>query len=106
MGRMIISRDGRFEWDEEKNTINKTKHGMEFHEILAVFDDPALLERFDHKSSTLEEDRLIGIGSIGLLLVLVCGYTERKGRTRIYSVREAEPPEEKIYYDHYKHFVG
>jgi uncharacterized DUF497 family protein len=105
MGRTTISLDGRFEWDEEKNFINKSKHGIEFHEILAVFDDPALLERFDRENSTREEERLIGIGAIRLLLVLVCNYTERNGRTRIFSARKAEPLEEKIYYDHYKHFV-
>lgn len=27
MGKTVISDDGRFEWDEEKNEINRKKHG-------------------------------------------------------------------------------
>jgi uncharacterized DUF497 family protein len=106
MGQTVVSFDGRFEWDEEKNQRNKSKHGMEFYEILAMFDDPYLLERFDRKNSTVKEERLIGIGAIGAFLVVVCCYTERNGRTRIYSAREAEPEEEKEYYDYIKQFNG
>jgi uncharacterized DUF497 family protein len=91
MSKTIISADGRFEWDEEKNALNKAKHSMEFHEILSVFDDPYILERFDRKNSSALGDRFIGIGTIGALLVVVCCYTERNSRTRIYSARQAEP---------------
>jgi uncharacterized DUF497 family protein len=83
MGKTTISADGRFEWDEEKNALNKAKHDMEFHEILSLFDDPYLLERFDRKNARAQEDRFIGIGTIGVLLVVVCCYTERSGRTYI-----------------------
>jgi uncharacterized DUF497 family protein len=106
MGKTTVSADGRFEWDEEKNAMNKVKHDMEFHEILSVFDDPYLLERFDRKNSSAQEERLIGIGTIGAVLVVICCYTERSGRTRIYSARKAEPQEEKLYYDHYKQLNG
>ena len=34
MGKTIISNDGRFEWDEEKNLSNIKKHGIAFDEIL------------------------------------------------------------------------
>jgi uncharacterized protein (DUF4415 family) len=30
----------RFEWDEAKNEINRTKHGIEFETAQLVFDDP------------------------------------------------------------------
>ena len=33
MGKTVISNDGRFEWDEEKNEINRKKHGFGFEEI-------------------------------------------------------------------------
>ena len=39
----IISSDNRFEWDSEKNDINRRKPGLSFEEILPVFDDPFLL---------------------------------------------------------------
>jgi uncharacterized DUF497 family protein len=30
----IISPDGRFEWDENKNILNKKDHGFYFEEVL------------------------------------------------------------------------
>ena len=30
MGKTIISENGRFEWDEDKNKINKELHGLYF----------------------------------------------------------------------------
>lgn len=39
MGKTVISDDGRFKWDEEKNEINRKKHGFGFEEIADVFDD-------------------------------------------------------------------
>ena len=32
MGKTIVSEDGRFEWDEEKDIINKADHGLYFSE--------------------------------------------------------------------------
>ena len=29
----------RFEWDEEKNTVNKEKHGISFETAALVFDE-------------------------------------------------------------------
>ena len=36
----VISTDGCFEWDIEKDEANFKKHGFHFSEILEVFDDP------------------------------------------------------------------
>ena len=47
MGKTIVSEDGRFEWDEEKDKLNKAEHGLYFSEILPAFDDPYLLELYD-----------------------------------------------------------
>jgi uncharacterized DUF497 family protein len=101
----IISEDGRFEWDKEKNTINKTKHGFYFSEILSVFDDPYLLERYDRKNSTDTENRFIGIGLLDNIVVLFVCYTEKNGRTRIYSARKTQALEEKEYYEYLKSFI-
>jgi uncharacterized DUF497 family protein len=51
----IISPDGRFEWDEAKNILNKKDHGFFFEEILAVFDDPSFGERTRIISARLAE---------------------------------------------------
>jgi len=100
MGRILVREDGRFEWDEEKNIINKEKHGFAFTEILPVFDDLCFYEVYDEKHLTDMEDRFIGIGALGGVIIMFCCYTGRNGRTRIYSARPAEPKEEKLYYEH------
>ena len=43
MGKTVISDDGRFEWDEARNEINRKKHRFGFEEITDVFDDPYFL---------------------------------------------------------------
>jgi uncharacterized DUF497 family protein len=105
MGKTILSDDGRFEWDEEKAMVNIKKHGVAFEEILSVFDDPNMIEYFDDSHSTDEEDRIRGIGMLqDVLLVYVC-YTERNGRTRIYSARKTTPGEEVKYYERLKNII-
>jgi uncharacterized DUF497 family protein len=99
MGKTIVSADGRFEWDDEKAELNLKKHGLAFDEILPVFDDPNMLEFYDDSHSTDMEDRMRGIGSLQGVLLLYSCYTERYGRTRIYSVRKAWPREEVMYYE-------
>ena len=106
MGKTIISEDGRFEWDEEKDKLNKEDHGLNFSEILPAFDDPFLLELYDEAHSTLEETRFKGLAELQDFIILYLSYTEKTtGRTRIISVRNAEPVEEKIYYEWRKNFI-
>jgi uncharacterized DUF497 family protein len=99
---IIISPDGRFEWDEEKNNLNKEDHGFFFYEILAVFDDPFFLEAYDRENSTLDEVRWKGIASFSQRIYFFISYTEKNNRTRIISARLAEPPERKYYDENYQ----
>ena len=39
----VISEDGKFEWDSEKDNLNIKKHGFSFSEILEVYNDPYML---------------------------------------------------------------
>ena len=89
---------GNFEWDSEKDEINKLKHGFSFSEILDVFDDPFFIERYDAEHSSLEEDRFIGLGESGGAVIVMTAYTEQK-RTRIISARFATESERKLYYE-------
>jgi len=102
-----ISPDGRFEWDENKNILNKEDHGFYFEEILALFDDPFFLEAYDRDHSGLDEIRMKGIASFDRRIYFFLSYTERGERIRIISARLAEPHERK-YYDenHWKQIVG
>ena len=98
----IISSDGRFEWDEDKNVQNKEAHGFVFEEILAAFDDPFFLEAYDRDNSTLDEVRWKGIASFNRRIYFFISYTERESRTRIISARLAEPPEKECYDENYQ----
>jgi uncharacterized DUF497 family protein len=105
MGKTVVSEDGCFEWDEEKSQLNKELHGLYFDEILPVFDDPYILELYDRDHSSLEETRYRGLAELQDFIILYLSYTEpENGRTRIISVRPAEPIEEKMYYEWRKNF--
>ena len=95
----VSSTDNRFEWNSDKNALNKIKHGISFEEILPVFDDPFFLERYDYRHSDFYEDRMIGIGSVNGNIVVTTVFTERK-RIRIISARLASPYEENVYYEY------
>ena len=98
----VISSDGRFEWEDDKNILNKEDHGFFFEEILAIFDDPFFLEAYDRDNSTLDEVRWKGIASFNQRIYFFISYTERKNRTRIISARLAEPPEKERYDENYQ----
>ena len=74
----------KFEWDEEKNIINKEKHKISFETAAYVFDDPYYIEMFDFEHS-VDEDRYIAIGKVGDVLFVV--FTERKETIRLISAR-------------------
>ena len=98
----VISRDGNFEWDEDKNILNKENHGFYFEEILAVFDDQFFLEAYDRDKSTLDETRWKGIASFEQRICFFISYIERNNRTRILSARLAEPHEREYYNENYR----
>lgn len=75
----------KFEWDEDKERINRQKHGISFKTAALVFED---------------EDRYITIGMAGEVLFVV--YTERKETIRIISARLATARERSLYYGYGK----
>ena len=97
----VISDDGKFEWDEEKNKRNKKKHGVTFEMAVRVFLDEKRIERVDLEHSTLEEERTNIIGRVSDFLILFVVSTDRNGNKRIVSARMAEPDEEAEYYENY-----
>ena len=84
----------RFEWDDEKNKINKLKHGISFETAAAVFKDKHRLEYFDTNHSE-KEDRFITIGLVHDVIVVV--YTYRNPIYRIISARVATRKERAWY---------
>ena len=87
-----------FQWDEQKDTENKRKHGVEFEEARTVFHDhrALLIDDPDHSS---DEDRFVLLGLSFLLRTLVvchC-YRENDDVIRIISARRANRTERTEY---------
>jgi uncharacterized protein len=82
-----------FGFDPKKSDINKSKHGIDFYEAQAFWDDPDLIEI---PLKTSDEPRFLVIGKIsekywsGII-------TFRSSKTRIISVRRSRKEEVDIY---------
>ena len=83
-----------FEWDEEKDQKNFTKHGIHFKTAIKVFLDPDKLIREDEEHP--EELRYDIIGRVGKVLFVVCTLREN-GVIRIISARLATGLEKERY---------
>ncbi|MCD6534300.1 MAG: BrnT family toxin [Deltaproteobacteria bacterium] len=83
----------KFEFDPSKSNTNKNKHGIDFVEAQALWEDSDLLEI---PAKTINEERFLVIGKIaekhwsGII-------TYRGENTRIISVRRARYEEIEIY---------
>jgi uncharacterized DUF497 family protein len=81
------------EFDKRKSQINKRKHGIDFPEACALWDDP---ERVEIPAKTIDETRFLIIGKLfdkywsGI-------FTYRGEKVRIISVRRARTEEIDIY---------
>ncbi len=82
-----------FEFDPKKSHSNKQKHGIDFNEALALWDDPDLIEI---PVKTLDEQKHVVIGKIaGKYWSGVITY--RGEKIRIISVRRSRKEEVEIY---------
>jgi len=82
-----------FEFDTKKSGSNKTKHGIDFDEAQALWDDPDLLEI---PVITNDEPRYLVIGKIlGKHWSAVITY--RSDKARIISVRRSRKEEIDLY---------
>ena len=87
-----------FEWDEQKNAINKIKHGISFEEARSVFQDPRALIIPDPDHSN-DEERFVILGlseKLNVLVVCHC-YRNEEQTIRLISVRKATKTERKYY---------
>ena len=88
----------KFEWDENKNTINKRKHGISFEEAQTVFRDEEALV-IDDPDHSQEEERFIILGfreKANLLVVCHC-YRASDSIILLISARKATRTEQGYY---------
>jgi uncharacterized DUF497 family protein len=83
-------------YDAIKNKTNRLKHRIDLAEIEGVFyDDRAMtVEDKDHN-----EERFVTLGLDGFGRLLVVAYHYRNDDIRVISARNAEPHEQRAYYE-------
>jgi uncharacterized DUF497 family protein len=72
-----------FEWDREKDSFNRKKHGISFDDAVTAFNDSARLIVPDFKHSSLE-NRFFCIGKVHGKIVTV-RFTYRDERIRVFG---------------------
>ena len=88
----------RFEWDERKRLSNIEKHGLDFIDVVAVFEAPHVEVPSIYPG---EEQRFLSIGTIEGRYVTVV-YTIRNAVFRIISFRRARHEERQKYKELYR----
>jgi hypothetical protein len=85
----------RFQFDPAKAASNLKKHGVSFADAEGVFYDPLAIHQLDPDSADEERFVAIGMGSAGIILVVV--YALRREEIRLISARRATRHEVKSY---------
>jgi uncharacterized DUF497 family protein len=83
-----------FEYDEQKSSINKSKHGIDFKEAQKLWEDPYAFEIPSPHSES--EDRFLVLGKINSKNYTAI-ITYRDINIRIISVRRSREKESKLY---------
>ena len=82
-----------FEFDERKSLSNRKKHGIDFIEAQALWNDS---DRIEIPGKTIDEDRFLVIGKISDRYWSTF-ITYRKEKARMFSVRRSRKEEIEIY---------
>ena len=85
----------RFQFDPAKAASNLKKHGVSFADAEGVFYDPLAIHQLDPDSADEERFVAVGMGSAGIILVVV--YALRGEEIRLISARRATRHEVKSY---------
>jgi len=88
----------RLEWDERKRHANLEKHGLDFFDVIEVFEAPHVVVPSTHRG---EAERFLAIGVFAGRLVTVV-YTTRSEAIRIISFRRARHEERQKYQELYR----
>ena len=85
-----------FEWDEEKNTANIKKHGIDFLEVALIFENPTL-EAIDDRAD-YGELRYIAFGLSGETVLQVVYTWRGESIIRMISAWKANRHDTEKYY--------
>jgi uncharacterized DUF497 family protein len=85
-----------FEWDPHKGRVNVRRHGMDFADAVAVFEDERAITVRDDLTA-VDEQRWLTVGRDFRGRILVVAYTWRGQRIRVFSARRATAGERRQY---------
>ena len=85
-----------YEWDPEKDRINRRLHGVSFAEASTVFLDPLAATVPDNRFA-VEEFRFRTTGYTVTNRLIIVAHTDRGDRIRIISAREVKTRERRQY---------
>jgi len=83
------------QWDPAKAEANVKKHGVEFADAVAVFEDPAAITIKDPQAEGEQRFLSMGMDVLGQIIVVV--YTYRGDEVRLISARKATKKELRVY---------
>ena len=91
----------KFEWDKNKDLLNRKNHGVSFHEAEAIFEDPFHLSVLDRRFDYLEE-RWMTLGETKSGKLIVAGHIylmddDGTELVRIITARKATTKERQRY---------
>ena len=87
-----------FDWDDNKNTTNIKKHGIDFNDVIPVFFDDNAISYEDSRYDYSDGQRMIIIGKSSDRLLYVAYAEIANGEVvRIISARKAKKPEIRLY---------
>lgn len=89
----------QFTWDENKNTINKLKHGISFETAKLVFNDPLHISIQDRYENGEQRWQTLGLIN-GIVVILVAHCIDEENTVeiiRIISARKATKQERLCY---------
>lgn len=85
-----------FEWDPQKERLNRKKHSVSFDEASSVFEDP-LSRTFDDPDHSIGEQRFIIVGHSNKNRLLFISHTDDEKIVRLISAREVTQSERKYH---------
>ena len=85
-----------FEWDAHKDRANARRHGVNFADAVAVFEDERAVTVWDDLTA-VDEQRWLTLGGDFRGRILVVAYTGRGDRIRVFSARRATAGERRQY---------
>lgn len=85
----------KFEWNDDKNEINKLKHGISFEAALMIFQTEYIVLGSRIVNGEKRELVLGTLAERGVILVVT---TDRNNVTRLISARKASRKERSFYY--------